>query len=149
VSKQKVSITFFIDHCVSQKIVPEVMRSAGALVEAHIDHFPINALDTEWLPEVSRREWVVITKDWGLSSNLLEQKAIASANARVFVLASGNYTGEQMAAILVSALDRLQKFVRGNQAPFIARIASNGQVRMRQNQTKLRKLLKGEASSRE
>jgi predicted nuclease of predicted toxin-antitoxin system len=149
VSKQKVSITFFIDHCVSQKIVPEAMRSAGALVEAHIDHFPINALDTEWLPEVSRREWVVITKDWGLSSNLLEQKAIASANARVFVLASGNYTGEQMAAILVSALDRLQKFVRGNQAPFIARIASNGQVRMRQNQTKLGKLLKGEASSRE
>jgi predicted nuclease of predicted toxin-antitoxin system len=127
VSKQKVSITFFIDHCVSQKIVPEAMRSAGALVEAHIDYFPVDALDIEWLPEVSRRGWVVITKDWGLSSNLLEQKAIASANARVFILASGNYTGEQMAAILVSALDRLQKFVRGNQAPFIARIASNGQ----------------------
>lgn len=120
------------------------MRSAGALVEAHVDHFAINARDTEWLPEVARRGWVVITKDWGLSSNLLEQKAIAAANARVFVLASGNYTGAQMAAILVSALARLQKFVQGNQAPFIARIASNGQVRMRQNQTKLRKLLKGE-----
>lgn len=121
------------------------MRSAEAMVEAHVDHFPTDALDTEWLPEVGRRGWVVITKDWGLNSNLLEQKAIAAANARVFILASGNYTGEQMAAILVGALERLQKFVRGNQAPFIARITSNGQVRMRQNQTKLRKLLKGDA----
>ena len=118
------------------------MRSAGAIVEAHVDHFPIDALDTEWLPEVSRRGWVVVTKDWGLNSNLLEQRAIAATDARVFILASGNYTGEQMATILVKALDRLQKFVRGNQAPFIARILSNGQVRMRQNQTKLRKLLK-------
>lgn len=121
------------------------MRAAGAIVEAHVDHFPIDALDTEWLSEVSQREWVVITKDWALSSNLLEQKAIAAANARVFILASGNYTGEQMANILVGALDRLKKFVQGNQAPFIARITSNGQVRMRQNQTKLRKLLKGDA----
>ena len=69
-SKQKVSITFFIDHCVSQKIVPKAMRSAGALVEAHIDHFPVDALDTEWLPEVSRRGWVVITKDWGAEQQL-------------------------------------------------------------------------------
>ncbi|MEO0457532.1 MAG: hypothetical protein AAF152_13275 [Cyanobacteria bacterium P01_A01_bin.114] len=140
-SKKQAPITFFIDHCVSQKIVPNAMRSAGAIVEAHIDHFPIDALDTEWLPEVSRRGWVVITKDWGLSSNLLEQRAIAAANARVFILSSGNYTGEQMATILVGAIDRIQKFVRGNQAPFIARVTSNGQVRMSQNQTKLRKLL--------
>lgn len=142
-SKKKEPITFFIDHCVSQKIVPEAMRATGAIVEAHVDHFPIDALDTDWLPQVSQRGWVVITKDWGLSTNLLEQKAIAAANARVFILASGNYTGEQMAKILVDALDRLQKFVRGNQAPFVARISTNGQVRMRQNQTKLRKLLKG------
>lgn len=119
------------------------MRAAGAIVEAHVDHFPIDALDTEWLPEVSQLGWVVITKDWGLSTNLLEQKAIAAANARVFILASGNYTGEQMAAILVDALDRLQKFVRGNQAPFIARINASGQVRIRQNKTKLLKLIKG------
>lgn len=119
------------------------MRAAGALVEAHIDHFPINALDTEWLPEVSRRGWVVITKDWGLNSNLLELRAIAAAKARVFILSSGNYTGEQMAEILVSGLDRMEKVVQGNQAPFIARITSNGQVRIHRNQTKLQKLLKG------
>ena len=113
-SKQPPPITFFIDHCVSEKIVPEAMRAAGATVEAHVDHFPINALDTEWLPEVSRRGWVVITKDWGLTNNLLEQRAIAAANAQVFILASGNYTGEGMAAILVKALERLQKFARGS-----------------------------------
>lgn len=119
------------------------MRAAGATVEAHIDHFPIDSPDTEWLPEVSQRGWIVITKDWGLTSNLLEQRAIAAANAQVFILASGNYTGKEMAAILVKVLERLQKFVQGNQAPFIARISTNGQVQMRQNRTKLLKLLKG------
>jgi len=141
-SQKKELITFFIDHCVSQKMVPNALRSAGAIVETHLDHFPGNALDTEWLPEVSQRGWVVITKDWALNSNLLEQRAIAAANARVFILASGNYTGDEMATILVDALERLQKFVQGNQPPFIARILSNGQVRMHQNHTKLHKLLK-------
>ncbi len=89
---------------------------------------------------------MVITKDWGLTSNLLEQRAIAAANAQVFILASGNYTGEEMAAILAKVLERLQKFVRGNQPPFIARIGANGQVRMHQNKSKLLKLLKGRVS---
>ncbi len=141
-SKKQAPITFFIDHCVSQKIVPEAMRAAGAIVEAHVDHFPIDAPDTEWLPEVSQRGWVVITKDWGLTGNLLEQRAIAASNAKVFILASGNYTGAEMATVLVKALNRLQKFARGNQPPFIARISANGQVRMHQNKTKLLKLLK-------
>lgn len=118
------------------------MRSAGATVETHINHFSINALDTEWLPEVSQRGWVVITKDLGLSNNFLELKAIAASNARVFILASGNFTGEEMAAILVEALDRLQKFTQSNLAPFIARINLRGQVRMWRNRTQLLKLLK-------
>jgi predicted nuclease of predicted toxin-antitoxin system len=141
-SKKQKPITFFVDHCVSQKIVPDALKSAGAIVEVHVDHFPIDALDTEWLPEVSQRGWVIITKDWALNSNILEQKAIAASNARVFVLASGNYTGVQMAEILVEAMERVEKFVNSNPAPFIARITSNGQVRMHKNQTKLRKLLK-------
>lgn len=145
-SKKTQPVTFFIDHCVSQKIVPDAMRSAGATVETHIDHFSIDALDTEWLPEVSRRGWAVITKDLGLSSNFLELRAIAASNARVFILSCGNFTGEEMAAILVEGLDRLQRFVQGNQAPFIARINPAGQVRIWQNRTKLSKLLKGSPS---
>lgn len=112
------------------------------MVEAHISHFPIDALDIEWLPEVSQRGWVVITKDLGLNSNFLELKAIASANARVFILSSGNFTGEEMAVILVKGLDRLQRFVQGNQAPFIARIDPKGQVRVWRNRAQLLKLLK-------
>jgi predicted nuclease of predicted toxin-antitoxin system len=142
VSKKRPRITFFIDHCVSQRIVPEALRAAGALVETHIDHFPVDARDIDWLPEVSDRGWVVITKDWGLNSNLLELQAIAAANARVFILSSGNYTGLQMADILVNSLDRLEKVARGNQPPFIARIMANGRVTIHRNQTQLRKLLK-------
>ncbi len=112
------------------------------MVEAHVDHFPINAPDTVWLPEVSRRGWVVITKDWNLNSNPLELQAIASSDAKVFILSSGNYTGAEMATILVSALERMEKFVQGNQPPFIARIMPSGQVRLWHSRAKLLKLLK-------
>lgn len=142
-SKRQPPITFFIDHCVSQRIVPRALRAAGASVEAHVDHFAVDAPDIEWLPEVSARGWVVITKDWGLSSNLLELRAIARAEARVVVLASGNYTGEEMATILVAGLERLQRFVQGNPAPFIARIDRRAQVRVFRSAAKLRKVLKG------
>jgi|GEM_PF-6239445 len=50
-----------------------------------------------------------------------------------------------MAATLVTELARIQKFVQVNQAPFIAHITKAGQVtqiKISQNRTQLRKLLK-------
>lgn len=139
---KKHSITLFVDWSVSQRLVPEALREAGALVEIHATHFAIETPDTEWLPVVSERGWVVITKDLGLNSNFLELRAIAASNARVFILSSGNFTGQQMADILVQGLERIQRFTQGNQAPFIARIDPNSRIRIWRNRTQLLKLLK-------
>lgn len=139
---RKQTITLFIDWSVSQKIVPEALRRAGASVEVHADHFAIDTPDTDWLPAVSERGWIVITKDFCLNSNFLELRAIAKANARVFILSSGNFTGQQMAGILVQGLDSIQKFVQGNQAPFIAKVDLNSRITIWRNRTQLQKLLK-------
>jgi hypothetical protein len=39
-----------------------MLRSAGAKVEVHLDHFPGDMLDVEWIPEVARRGWVLIPR---------------------------------------------------------------------------------------
>jgi hypothetical protein len=51
------------------------LRAAGARVEVHIDHFPQDAADADWIPEVGRRGWVLITKDENIRRNPLERAA--------------------------------------------------------------------------
>ncbi|MBW4455646.1 MAG: hypothetical protein KME55_24705 [Nostoc indistinguendum CM1-VF10] len=46
---------FFIDRALGKKYVADALRSVGANVEVHADHFSPDALDIEWLPEVSCR----------------------------------------------------------------------------------------------
>lgn len=57
------SLTFFLDHQIGRYQVAEALRSAGARVEVHLDHFAGDMPDVEWIPEVARRDWVLVTKD--------------------------------------------------------------------------------------
>jgi predicted nuclease of predicted toxin-antitoxin system len=131
---------FFIDWCLG-KTVAHALVKAGALIEHHGNHFNQDAPDIEWLTEVGDRGWVVLTKDKAIGSNALELKAIAAANVRVFCLASGNLTRQQMADLFVDVLEKLTKFTQGNQAPFIAKIYKDEGVKLWRNQTQLLKLL--------
>jgi PIN domain-containing protein len=87
------SVTFFLDHQIGRYQVAEAMRSAGALVEVHLDHFRGDAPDVDWIPEVARRNWVLITKDQNIRRNPLERTAYIASNLRGFVL-----TGKDMNA---------------------------------------------------
>ncbi|MBE9078118.1 hypothetical protein IQ241_12585 [Romeria aff. gracilis LEGE 07310] len=134
--------TFFIDRALGRKAIAGGLRKAGATVEIHDDHFPPEALDVEWLPIVGQRGWLILTKDGGIGRRLLEQISVATSEARVFVLSSGNLTGSEMAEIFVSALSRMQRFALGNPQPFIAKVYKSGTVRMWQSRNQLLKLLK-------
>lgn len=131
---------FFIDWCFG-KTVANALREAGALIEHHGDHFEQNTPDTEWLPVVGDRGWVVLTKDKAIAKNQLELMAIARAEVKVFILASGNLTRQEMADLLVNALEKLKKFTQGNQAPFIAKVSKNRRVELWKTRTQLLKLL--------
>jgi predicted nuclease of predicted toxin-antitoxin system len=141
VSKQN-DIVFFIDRAISQRSVPDALRAAGARVETHLDHFPPDTDDVDWLPSVSDRGWIVLTKDKAIGRRPNEVEAIARASAKVFSLASGNLTNKQMSDLLVAVLEKLKKFAQGNQAPFIAKIYKDGRVQLWRNRTQLLKLLK-------
>jgi len=122
------SITFFIDRCLGKKSIPETLRTAGVTIEIHDDHFDKGALDVDWLPQVGEKGWIVLTKDDRISKNQLERIAVARAQIKMFVLASQNLRGEDMAAIFVKAIVSMQEFVRKHPAPFIAKIYRDGKI---------------------
>jgi predicted nuclease of predicted toxin-antitoxin system len=100
----------------------------GISVECHDDHFPKEAQDIEWMPEVGRRGWIVLTKDARIGKRTLEKIAVTHAGIRMFVLASQNLSGADMAEAFQKAMEAMQKFAIENPAPFMAKVYRNGRV---------------------
>ena len=123
-------ITFFIDRCLGKKQVAKAFQSSGIAVEIHDDHFGQNAQDVDWLPEIGKRGWVVLTKDARISKNHLERMAVTNADIKMFTLASQNLSGKQMADIFLRSANKMQEFVRKHPAPFIAKVYRDGRVEM-------------------
>ena len=95
------------------------LREAGAIVERHADHFPKGAPDETWLAGAGSRNWVVLTRDKRIRYRQLEKLALTEAKVRAFVFTGGNVTVKDTAAILVSALPRIDRVCRTQAGPFI------------------------------
>lgn len=111
----------------------EALRQAGITVEMHDDHFPQAATDVEWLREVGRRGWIVLTRDTRIRYRSLERMALMQAGVRAFVLVAGNLSGPEMATAFVTALPAIRRFVARYQPPFIARVTRRGTVSLLQD----------------
>jgi len=131
---------FFIDRCLGKKLA-DPLRKAGATVEIHDDHFSQDINDEDWLRIVGERNWVVLTKDKKIASRPLELLAVAQGNVRLFAFVGGDVSGVVVAQAFVNALENMQRFMRGNQAPFIAKVHQSGKVTSCKNQKELLKKL--------
>lgn len=117
-----------MDRALGTGTVAQALRRAGCAVEIHDQHFPQAAKDTEWLPEVGRRRWVVLTKDHHIRTRQNELVALLSANVAAFVLTAADLTGPEMAEAFVRALPKMRRTLTGQPRPFIARISRGGSV---------------------
>jgi len=121
---------FFIDRSLGRLTIATALRAQGAEVHTHDAHFAQDARDEEWLAEVGRRGWAVITKDTRIRYRQTELSALIAGGVRAFVLTRGDLNGSEMAAILVKALPHLARLSARYDPPFIARIATSGKVQM-------------------
>jgi predicted nuclease of predicted toxin-antitoxin system len=112
-----------------------VLDNAGVRYERHETHFNAGDADAEWLPIVSRNQWIILTKDKEIRYNELEISAIITNKAREFFFRSGNWSGAEMAEILGKALPKMKRLVRRTEAPFIASITRSGEVHLRYNKS--------------
>lgn len=93
----------FLDECLGSTDVPKALRSQGIPVELLHEHFPLSTADPEWLAEVGRRGWVVLTKDQRIRRRQAEFEVLLGAGVAAFVLTSGNLTGPGTAQAFLSA----------------------------------------------
>lgn len=120
------SLTFFLDYQIGRFVVARALRDAGARVEVHIDHFAQNAPDTDWIPEVGRRDWVLITKDQEIRRNPLERGAYEVARVRGFVVTGKDMGGVDLAQLLVRCLPGMTRRAAGRLGPFLFTISRGG-----------------------
>jgi predicted nuclease of predicted toxin-antitoxin system len=117
-AQQRDPIVFFVDRSLGRRTVVNALRDAGAQAEAHDDHFEQDTPDRVWIPEVSRRSWVILTKDARIRRREIEINAVRSARSRVFVITIQAMKGSEAAALLVKHLARIENLSRSRRPPF-------------------------------
>ena len=118
----------FIDRGLGRRILADALRSNGEHVEVHDDHFDQSAKDVDWLPVISKKGWIVLTKDEALARNAPERLAIKQSNARIFLLAHGSASGPVMVEAFTKALASMKAFAESHDGPFIAKVYKDGSV---------------------
>jgi predicted nuclease of predicted toxin-antitoxin system len=116
--------TFFVDRSLG-KGVGRRLREAGATVELHDDHFAQTTPDSTWIPEVTSRGWVILTKDKNIRRSKGEREDVLTAGARVFTLTSGNMNGAGMAKAFIDHLERMESVSANQTPPFVYAVGPN------------------------
>lgn len=119
-------LVLFIDRSLGKQIIASALRHAGHSVEVHDDHFPPDAPDNVWLSDVSRRGWIVLTKDKRIRYRASELAAVSATKARVFTLTAGSIQAQEMADIYIRAMPKVQAFVARHSPPYIVTISRSG-----------------------
>src|SRR5262245_39472874 len=104
-------IVFFLDRNLGKKTIAEALRQVGAEVRVHDDHFSSSTIDEEWLSEVGRQGWIVLTKDARIRYREIERTALMNAGVGAFVLTAKNLQGSEMASVFVRALPAMTRFI--------------------------------------
>ena len=126
ISRPPKPLVFFIDESLDSPSVVAALRDAGATVERHADHFAKGTPDQDWLQHAGSKNWIVLTRDKRIRYRQLERVALATAQVRAFVFTGGNVTMKDTAAILVSALPKINKLCQKHAGPFIYHIGRAG-----------------------
>lgn len=127
----------FLDKCLGRFDVSSALKKAGVRVELHHDHFEHDAEDSEWLPVVGSKGWIVLSKDRHFRHNYLEVVAMFKGNVKAFVLTGSDMTGPSMGLTFVAALPDIFAFAERFDAPFIASVTETSAVHMVWHKTQL------------
>ena len=106
---------FFIDIACSCKQVHEAVADALGEAVPHRTVFGADALDGEWLPQVCKRGWCIVTMD-----NRFPDKLIVNSSARVFVLRQKKMSADRWAETIRRHAASIRALAAHMPAPFKA-----------------------------
>lgn len=123
-------LTFFVDRCLGKHAFPRPLLDAGLLVELHDDHFAPDCPDEEWLAEIGRRGWIVITRDLRIRYRMVEREAVLANDVRVISLTARRLSAEDLGRAFATAARAVERFVAATPGPFIATMSAGGDLRV-------------------
>jgi hypothetical protein len=119
--------TLFIDRNSGGRTFRNRIEDYGIVVALHDDHFGVTTDDTEWLNEVGKRGWIMITGDTMISRSPLFLLKLRQSAARVFILNGLNGASpEGKAQCIISSYERIIKICQTHDAPLLWRINKDG-----------------------
>jgi PIN like domain len=115
----------------NSRAIQDTLTKLSIHFERHLAHFAPGTPDQDWLPLIGSKGWTLLTGDKRIRYNLLEKHALKIHAVREFVFASGNMSGQDMAAALELALNKMRRLCRKIDPPFVASITRTGEVYLR------------------
>lgn len=132
------AITLFIDRNSGGRTFRTLLESPDLNVVLHDEVFSQRTADEDWLRDVGKRGWIVITGDNRTTHAPLFLQRLAQSEAFVFVLLALNgASADEKAAIIKSAVPRMRELTSANQPPALWRIGSDSVARRFDFQTTL------------
>ena len=110
--------TLFVDRSLGKRVGIR-LREEGCTVELHDDYFDQTTPDSVWIPDVTARGWVILTKDKNIRRPRGEREDVLTAAARVFTLTSGNMNGAEMAKAFIEHLAAIERASGSQSPPFV------------------------------
>lgn len=123
-------VVLFLDRCLGGKLLSGALRERGYAVEVHGDHFADDAADTDWIAEVAKREWVILSKDGMIRRRELERRALEDHDAVAFILTNASASAEQFIAAFAAAMPRIERLVATHTRPLICMVSPSGDIRV-------------------
>jgi hypothetical protein len=124
-------VLYLDENLCNTRSILDVLTKLAIRFERHLDHFSPGIPDETWLPLVGSQGWILLTSDKRIRYNLLEKRALEIHAVREFVFASGNMSGQEMAAALELAVKKMRNLCRRITPPFVASITRGGEVHLR------------------
>jgi hypothetical protein len=101
---------------------------SGCRTEIHRDHFPVDAEDVDWIPEIGRRGWILITKDSGILRKEKERQALLAGPVRAFIF-KDKLLGRDVTIELINLLmPAMLRAIELYEAPFVYSMELPGSI---------------------
>ncbi len=122
-------MTFFFDNTFPPQIA-KILAILGVDARHLQDDFAPDTPDINWIPEVGKGGWVVITGDRGISRKPAERKALEEANVIAVFMAKG-FTSKpifELVSLLIRWWPEIERSVRRVMPGTSLQIHANGKI---------------------
>lgn len=111
---------YFTDRDLGKRF-PATLAAAGITVERHVDLFPHNGPDEQWLEHCGRNQRIALTHNLRIRYTPNELTAVRGHGVALIIVI-GKVPLSQLAENFVNSLSRIEDFISVHEPPYIAKL---------------------------